>query len=198
MNKERLMCMNKKIKQIIYYLVILILFIVFDKVIFLIDNKNDNCNIDEVLKLENESLKQSLKDISSIDYHDFDYTIGKITYHNLYLSDSYFIETKDNIKEGLVLNNKGLLGTYKNNQLILVKDLNLSVTINDNVGTLVKNEIHIISGDYKINDAIYTSDFSNTLPRILIGYVKNIKKGDLEDIIEVNYLKIDSLYVVII
>ena len=35
---------------------------------------------------------QEIDEVTKLTYNDYDYEIGKITYHNLYNSNSYFIE----------------------------------------------------------------------------------------------------------
>ena len=189
---------SKNIKQLLYYILIIILFVAFDETIYYLTNIKDSCTINETLKLENETLKKNLQDITNLDYKDYDYTIGKITYNNLYNSNAYFIETNTTINEGLVLNNLGVIGLYKNKKLIPTKDLNLSIQINNQVGTLSNNEIHIIKGNYKEKDKIYTSNLTSTTPNLLIGYIKEIKDNDIETIIIPEYLKIDTNYVVIL
>ena len=84
--------MNKKIKRIMYYLVIIILFLIFDKVLYLLPSNSKNIVINNTLMQENEDLKKELNKITKLNYNDYDYELGKITYHNLYNSNSYFID----------------------------------------------------------------------------------------------------------
>jgi len=188
--------MNKNIKKIIYYFIIIIMFIVVDKLIYYFDF-NDNV-LDYVLKEENNNLKDELNKISKLNYNDYDYVIGKITYNNLYNSDSYFIETNEELSGNLVLNDKGLLGIIDNKMLKKVKDLTMSVEINNTLGILKNNKIDIIHGNYQVGDKIYSYNLSNVNQKFLIGYIKNINKLSLKDEIEINYLNINSKYVVIL
>ena len=121
--------MNKKIKRILYYLIIIFLFIIFDKVLYLIPNNRKNEVINNTLLLENNDLKKEINEISKLNYNDYDYEIGKITYHNLYNSNSYFIEYNSTFDNNIVLNEKGMIGIVNNHILKLVKDLSLSIKI---------------------------------------------------------------------
>ena len=91
-----------------------------------------------------------------------------------------------------------MIGLVNNHILTLVKDLSLSVKINDNYGILKDNKINIIKGNYNIGDKIYTSGLTNINNNYLIGYINNIYENDLENVIEVDYIPIDTSYVVII
>ena len=81
----------KKYSKTIYYLIIIILFILLDKLIYLVPSKN---YIDSnLLKLENDKLKQEIKELSNIEFNEYDYTLGKIVIKNVYNSKTYFIKT---------------------------------------------------------------------------------------------------------
>ena len=190
--------MSNKIKRIIYYVFIISLFIIIDKIIYLIEYSDKNVVLNNLLVLENNALKDDIKEITNLDYKDYEYEIGKITYNNLYNNNSYFIESNTNFENNIVLNDKGFIGILSNKKLTLVKDLNLSVRINDSIGILKNNKIKIISGDYKLGDLIYTSSMSSVKENLLIGYVKGIQKLSNEDNIEIKYLDIDTSYVVIL
>lgn len=197
MMKRKLKYMNKNIKKIVYYFIIIVLFIIFDKLIYLIPD-NKSMVINNTLLLENQSLKNELNEITKLKYNNYDYILGKITYKNLYNSDSYFIQTSENIDNKIVLNEKGMIGILKNNMLSLVKDLNISIKINDNLGILKENKINIVHANYNIGDKIYTSGIGSINDNFLIGYVKEVKELSEEDIIIIDYLTIESSYVVIL
>ena len=189
--------MNKKIKKIFYYLVVIVLFIVFDKVLYLIPS-NNNQVINNVLLLENNDLKKELNELTKLNYTDYDYEIGKITYKDLYNTNSYFIEYNSSYDNNIVLNNVGMIGIVNNHILTLVKDLSLSVKINNNLGILKDNKITIINGNYNIGDKIYTSNLSSINKELLIGYISNIYTNDIESTIDIKYLDINTNYVAII
>lgn len=190
--------MNKNIKKVLYYLIILLLFIVFDKVLLLIPSNNYNDTINNLLLLENNDLKKELYDITKLNYDDYDYEIGKITYQNLYNTNSYFVEYNNSFNNNIVLNDKGMIGIVNNHVLTLVKDLSLSVRIENNYGILKENKIVIINGDYEIGMPIYTSDKSSINDEYLIGYIKDINSNDIESIMTIDYLNITSSYVAIL
>jgi len=189
--------MSRKVKSILYYVVIIILFILFDKVIYLLPGNKNNV-INNVILLENNDLKKELNEITNFNYSDYDYEIGKITYRNLYNTDSYFIEYNSNFENNIVLNDKGMLGTVNNHVLTLVKDLSLSVKIGDNYGILKNNIINIISDNYNVGMPIYTSGITSINDQYLIGYIKDVNSNDIESIITIDYLDINSNYVVIL
>ena len=190
--------MNKKIKRILYYLIIIILFIIFDKVLYLIPNNRKNEVINNTLLLENNDLKKEINEITKLNYNDYDYEIGKITYHNLYNSNSYYIEYNSNFDNNIVLNDKGMIGKVSNHVLTLVKDLSLSVKINNNYGILKDNKIEIVNDNYNIGMPIYTSGITSINDEYLIGYIDNISSNDIKSIIDIKYIDIDSDYVVIL
>lgn len=190
--------MSKKIKKIIYYIVILAMFFVMDKIIYLIPSNNKENIINNTCLLENNDLKQELNELSKLNYDDYDYEIGKITFKNLYNTNSYYIEYNSNYNNNIVLNDKGMIGIVNNHVLTLTKDLSLSIKINDNYGTLKNNKISIIPGEYEINTPIYTSGMTSINNNYLIGYVSNVDNKNYESIIDIKYIDIDSDYVVII
>lgn len=190
--------MNKKIKRIMYYLVIIILFLIFDKVLYLLPSNSKNIVINNTLLLENEDLKKELNKITKLNYNDYDYELGKITYHNLYNSNSYFIDYNSTFDNNIVLNDKGMIGKVSNHVLTLVKDLSLSVKINNNYGILKDNKIEIVNDNYNIGMPIYTSGITFINDEYLIGYIDNISSNDIKSIIDIKYIDIDSDYVVIL
>ena len=164
----------------------------------MIDYKDKNVVLNNLLYLENNSLKQDIEDITNLKYDSFDYELGKITFKNLYNNDAYFIESNSNFNNNIVLNNHGFIGILNNKRLTLVKDLTLSVRINDNIGILKDNRVDIVSSNYQVGDFIYTSNVSNVKENLLIGYVKNIVKLTNHDLIDIKYVDIDTNYVVIL
>ena len=189
--------MSIKIKTILYYLIIIILFIIFDKILYILPGNKD-CVINNVLLMENKDLKKEINELTNIDYNDYDYEIGKITYHNLYNSNTYFVEYNSTFDNNIVLNDNGMIGTVSNHVLTLVKDLSLSVKINNNYGILKDNKISIISGDYEEGTPIYTSGITSISDEYLIGYVNKVSTSDIESSIDIKYIDINSDYVVIL
>ena len=187
--------MNNKYKKIIYYFIIFILFFITDKVIYYFNYDNNILNY--TLESNNMYLKDEISNLSNISY-DFDYEIGYITYNSLYNSDTYYIKSNINTNNNLVLNNEGLLGILNDNKLILTKYLTMSVIINESVGILKNNEIEITNNNYNIGDKIYSYNLSNINEKYLIGYIKDIDTYSLNTIIKIDYIPIDSRYVVII
>ena len=190
--------MNKIIKKVIYYVIILLLFIIFDKVIYLFPSNNKECILNNIILLENNDLKKEINEITKLNYNDFEFEIGKITYHGLYNNDSYFIEYNSSFDNNIVLNDKGMIGVVNNHILTLVKDLSLSIKIGNNYGILKDNKVVIINGNYEKDMPIYISDKSAINNEYLIGYIKDINSNDIESIITINYLDINSNYVAII
>ena len=187
----------KKYKKIIYYLIIILLFIIFDKVLYIFPNNKNNIH-DYIATNTCEDLKKEVEYLSNLNYDKYDYEIGKITYKNLYNTNSYIIESNNNYNDNIVLNNKGMIGILNNKILTLVKDLNISVKINNNYGILKNNKVSIIDGNYLIGDEVYTSGIGKINASFLIGYISDIKHLSNEDIISINYLDINSSYVVIL
>ena len=190
--------MNKNIKKVIYYIIILILFIVCDKVMYYFKDNKENIVINNILQLEIDSLKNDIEELTKLKYDNYNYIVGKITYKDLYNSDTYFIEYNEELNNKLVINDKGLIGIVNNHILTKVSDLSLSVKIGDNYGILKDNKIKIVNGNYNIGDVIYTSGLTSINENIIIGYIKEIKKYELETIILVDYIDIDTNYVLII
>lgn len=189
--------MNKKLKLFFYYAIIIIIFIIFDKVLYLIPSTGKNDVINNVLVIENQDLKKEIDEVTKLTYNDYDYEIGKITYHNLYNSNSYFIEYNQEYNGNVVLNDKGMIGIVNNHMLTLVKDLSLSIKINNNNGILKDNKITIVGNDYEVGMPIYTSSYSSINDEYLIGYISSINSNDIESIIDIKYLDITSSYVAI-
>ena len=192
------MLINKQLQKNIYYFIIVVLFILADRIIVLFNYDNKNTVINSVLELENNDLKKELEELSHINYHDYDYVIGKLTIKSLYNSNSYFIITNNKIQNNSpVINNNGLIGLYNNSYLETVNDLNLSVKINDKYGVLSNGKIRIEHSNYNINDIVYTSGLTSIPGNIIVGYINDIKEleNGIEDIITINYIDINNTYV---
>lgn len=181
--------------------------------------KKDNYPASEIniLKEENNSLKEELKNISKLDsYASYNYSLTRLSYRSLY--DDYEIHiqggTDKNYKENYaVLNSEGLVGIitsvdkHESKVKLLSGIPNLSVKINDTYGTLSAYEdnlliINNISNYSKINlnDEVYTSTLGKIKERIFIGTVYKVEEADIEKRIyvksKVDFNNINYLYVV--
>ena len=190
--------MNMRLKKVLYYLSILLLFVIFDKVLYLIPSDKKDSIINNIALLENKDLKKELEEVTKLNYNDFDYEIGKITYKNLYNTNSYFIEYNSTYENNVVLNDKGMIGIVNDHELTLVKDLSLSVRIGNNYGILKNNKIEIVNSNYEKGTLIYTSSYSSINSEFLIGYVDDITSNDIKSLITIKYLDINSNYVAIL
>lgn len=187
--------MTRKSKILIYILIIIILLVKEEIYGFLIQTSSFNKQTSFLCNIENETLKNKYNElmsaygyIDSIPYH-LEYT--KVLFQDIYnLNNQITIYKgeKNNIQENnVVINEQGLVGIIskvnKNSSvvdLLLNKNLNLSVKINDNYGILkYKNNELVVEG---INnrgiihesDQVLMSDISIYPENILIGYVKEI------------------------
>lgn len=192
------MIMNKKIKTTIYYLFIILLVLFANYIIMLFKFNDKNNVINNIMAEENASLKAEISELSNIDYHNYDYVIGKITIKNLYQSNTYFIDVSGYANNNSpVINNIGLIGLYNNHFLIPSNTLNLSIKINNTYGTLKDNKVTISHGQYEIGDKIYSSGLTNIPENILIGEVQNIypSTNTIEDTIDIKYIENNTTYV---
>lgn len=190
--------MNKKISKILYYCFILFMLILADKIISLVKPNDQNCLINNVLEQENNDLKKEITELSNLEYHDYNYVLGKITIKNLYNTNTYFINTEKEIKDNSpVINSAGFIGIYQNHYLMPTANLNLSIKINNNNGTLNNQLITIKHDNYYISEPIYTSGLTNIPGDLLIGYIKTITSQDnnITDEITVTYLDNNTNYV---
>ncbi len=190
--------MNKRIQKTIYYLFIitLILFANYIVMFFKVNDKNSILN--NIILLENNSLKDEIKELSNINYQNYDYILGKITIKNLYQSNSFFITSASEVANNSpVINNQGLIGLYSNNILIPTNNLDLSIKINDVNGTLKNGVITISQSDYHIGDKVYTSGLTNIPSNILVGTINHIYKSTngFEDNISIDFIENNSTYV---
>ena len=187
--------MNKRIKKYIYYFIIIVLFLLVDRIIILFKIDNKNSIINDILVYENSDLKNEVEELSNINYDDYNYVLGKITVNHLYNNNAIFIKTNDILDNYPVINDIGLIGIIHNNYLEPINNLNISIKINNNIGMLEKGIIKITKGDYKINDKIYTSGLTNIPGNILVGTIKSIVNYDLYDEININFIDIKNTYV---
>jgi cell shape-determining protein MreC len=193
--------MNKKINKYIYYAIVILMLLFAEKIVVMFKNKDDAKVINYTLAEENKSLKAEIKELSNLEFHNYDYILGKITIKKLYQSNTYFIETPTKVANNLpVINNWGLIGLYNNSYLVPTNALNLSIKVDDINGTLKNGLIKISAGDYNIGDKIYTTGLTNIPGDLLIGYIKSIDKSNnnLEDTIEVNFIENNTTYVAIL
>jgi cell shape-determining protein MreC len=163
---------------------------------FKVNDKNSILN--NIILLENNSLKDEIKELSNINYQNYDYILGKITIKNLYQSNSFFITSASEVANNSpVINNQGLIGLYSNNILIPTNNLDLSIKINDVNGTLKNGVITISQSDYHIGDKVYTSGLTNIPSNILVGTINHIYKSTngFEDNISIDFIENNSTYV---
>ena len=189
--------MNKKIQKTVYYLFIIILILLANYIVMILKINDKNSILNNIMLLENNSLKSEIKELSNIDYQNYDYVLGKITIKNLYQSNSFFImPASDVANNSPVINNHGLIGLYSNHILVPTSNLNLSIKINNINGNLKDGNITISHGDYHIGDAIYTSGLTNIPSDIMIGSISHIYESTngFEDSITVNFINNDSTY----
>ena len=190
--------MNKRVKKILYFFIITILFLIKDRIILMFELNNKDRVVNNILLMENNDLKKEVEELSQLNYSDYNYVLGKITINNLYNSKACFIKTNDKIDNNLpVINEIGMIGLYKDGYLENINDLNISIKINDIIGNLEKGIIKIPKGNYKANDLIYTSGLTNIPSNLLIGKIKEIKEEDngLTNIIEVEFIDNKNTYV---
>ena len=149
--------MKKFIKYGYYLIVLLLLFIFKNPISYAFKNinsffqKDSKNNVQlELLKAENKSLKQELKNIKNFNkdnYDKFNYVDCKIIERNIYDFYDYIIIDKgsenDIKKDSAVISEKGLIGivekVYKLNskvKLITSEDINISIKINDTYGVI--------------------------------------------------------------
>ena len=57
----------------------------------LLKPSDKNSVLNNIMLLENDSLKKEINELSNINYQNYDYVLGKITIKNLYQSNSFFI-----------------------------------------------------------------------------------------------------------
>lgn len=178
--------------------------------------KHETLDIAEVniLREENNYLKQELLNISKFNKIDeYNYVLTRLTYRSSYNGVSFYINKgiSDDIKVGSpVINNEGLVGIIKNvydtsSEVVNLKGIsNLSVNIEDNVGTLLYDNgcfiVKDIVNDVAINTSVYTSTYGSIKEKLFIGTVESVENINNERIIyiksNVDFNDINYLYVV--
>lgn len=156
---------------------------------------------DFVCEIKNEELESKYNEL--VNAYNYDDTLpyhleeSKILFRNIYdLTDHITIYKGENNKiqeKNLVINELGLVGivskVHKNSSevsLLLNKDLNLSVKINENYGILKyeNNELVIKGinnqGEANVGEEVFTSDISIYPANILIGTIKEITYDNYE------------------
>lgn len=190
--------MNNKIKKVLYYLIILLLFLTIDHLVLLF-KLNDKKGLENSISFyENADLKEEIEKLSQLKYHDYDYVLGKISVKKLYSRDTYFINVPYTISDNLpVINNTGFIGLYSNHYLIPAKDLTLSIKVNNQNGILTNGHINISHGDYQVGDNIYTSGLTNIPENLLIGKINKVNSLEtgVTDDLSIEYIENSSTYV---
>ena len=179
------------IKKIINYVLLIIMFILIDKIINVIPMSSYNDYY--LIKEENNRLKEDIVYLSKLDYDN--YELCKININNLYSSNTYFLKCDFDTNNNIVLNDIGFIGIVNNNKLTLAKDLILSVKVNDNKGILKNNKISIIKDNYNIGDSVYVSYLNE---EYLLGYISKIVNNANDDTILIDYIDINNSYVVVL
>ncbi len=182
--------MKPQVKKIILLLVCFLILISYFPLVNLLtlDNHYDETKYN-LLIAERDSLKESLENITNLNYDAYNYVYGKVVLREMYnFTEELVIRTNDKIKPGnLVVNNNGVVGVIEkvNGKTSLVKlltnkDTSLSIIINDSYGKLTFNGQLIIEDIPKdkvnIGDEVYTSGLTKYPKGLLIGKVTNIGK----------------------
>ena len=213
------------IKKNYFLIILLALFIYKGAIINLFSNinafttKKDNYENAEInlLKAENNNLKEELKSLTNLDsYAQYGYSLTRLSYRALYDNyDIYIQGGKDkNYKENYaVINSDGLVGIItsveeSSSKVRLLSGVpNLSVKINDTYGTLsaYEDDLLIISNisnysKINLNDEVYTSTLGTIKERILIGTVYKVEESDIAKKIyvksKIDFNNLNYLYVV--
>lgn len=187
-------------RVILFYGVVFLLFLFTPTLINYLRFSDKYVVLNEVMRLENSDLKEEVRELSSINYDDYDSIIAKLSIRNLYGSEVYFLKTKEELKEGLcVVNQYGLIGIMdKDNIMVGIKDIDLSIRVNNIVGRIEKGILKINSNKLSVGDLVYTSGLTNIPKDILVGKVieVNSNNNELEAKVELN--KIDTNYVAVL
>lgn len=192
--------MKRKYKD---FLILLSIFFVFlfrnsiNEIITIVSHNfnfaNANIYINTALAEENNALKEMLDFKNDITY---DFEISRVKYRDvLEFSDSFqiFKGKKQGIEKGMaVINEKGLVGTISyvdkatsKVELIINKNSNISVKMNDVYGILKYRDNKLIVSDIasrgiiNVGDEIYTSGLGNLPGDIYIGKVEEVLMDDL-------------------
>lgn len=154
--------------------------------LYFIKFDNRECLENEVLRIQNNILKEKLYNVEQLRNNSDDYVIGKVLVRDLYnFYDELIIDLgeKDGIKEGdAVLNEDGLIGivykTLKERSFVklLTSDYNVSVIIGDFFGNLNSGKVTLLDkySEIEPGDCIYTSGYGEIEKGIFIGTVESV------------------------
>ena len=67
--------MNKKIQRTIYYLFIIMLILFANYIIMLLKPSDKNSVLNNIMLLENDSLKKEINELSNINYQNYEITV---------------------------------------------------------------------------------------------------------------------------
>ena len=198
--------MNKILKNILIFLIFIIMFLFKENIYSLFKTKDYNFNYlkeNELDYYKNEYLKLLEENNLKNDFES-DYIFTKIIYRNTYDFYNKLIVYKgknyDIKKDSAVVTDNSLVGVVskvnKNSSevILLYNDkFKLSVKINDTYGILEckNNELfinNIVSeSNIKIGDIVYTSGLTSIRENIPVAYVEaiNISKDELTKIVKV-------------
>lgn len=186
-------------RVILFYGVVFLLFLLTPTLINYLRFSDKYIVLNEVMRLENIDLKEEVRELSKIDYSDYDYYLAKLSIRNLYGSEVYFLKTNEDLKEGLcVVNQYGLIGIMaKDNIMVGIKNIDLSIRVNNEVGRMEKGILKINS-NIKVGDLVYTSGLTNIPKDILVGKVIEVNSNNngFEAKVELN--NIDTNYVAVL
>lgn len=188
------------LKKMIPYLS-LFLFLLLNPLINLL-SPNDLDQVEyEALQLENASLKEEIEELSNISYTNYDYKIAKILVKNLYNSDTYLLQSKEYITpKHPVINKYGLIGiTNKDNTLVTLNDLTISVKVDGVVGIFQNKKIVLDTKNLLAEGTpVYTSGLTNFPANLKIGTIKSCEITDTGEVCSLEENPIDTTYCLIL
>lgn len=186
-------------RVILFYGVVFLLFLFTPTLINYLRFSDKYVVLNEVMRLENSDLKEEVRELSRINYNDYDSTIAKLSIRNLYGSEVYFLKTNEDLKEGLcVVNQYGLIGIMaKDNIMVGIKNIDLSIRVNNEVGRMEKGILKINS-NIKVGDLVYTSGLTNIPKDILVGKVIEVNSNNNGFEAKVKLNNIDTNYVAVL
>lgn len=225
MERSIIVLMMKIMRHSYVYFIILIIVLNHSLIInlvtnlnrFITDNKNEYLTEVNILKEQNNYLKEEINNITKLNsYANYNYKLTRLSYRSVSDKNVFYINggKDNNFKENYALvNDLGLVGiinkvndTYSECHTIL-NTKNLSIKINDSYGTISKyQDFYLISEDFsnkdntKLNDIVYTSELGTVKESIKVGVVKKIdntsitKKIYIEPFVDFN--DISYLYVI--
>ncbi len=185
----------KNIYKYLYFTIIIILFLSVKPIINLLTINDSNKVINTILELENKDLKEEIYMLSNIKYNDYNYILAKISIRNLYDSNLYYLESNESIIDDLaVINNNGIIGITKDSTMIGIKDISLSIKVNNKYG-MYENGILYMNEECNIGDIVYTSGLTSIPSNLKVGVISSVKlnNGTWECNVILN--EIDSSYV---